>query len=195
MLINLVIGPAASFMPLLVTEHFNGTAWHLGLLEAAFGIGILGGGLLLGLWGGFHRRIYTSLMGVMGIGLGFLVMGFTPATMFALAVMGALLTGIMSSLTNGPIMAIFQSTVEPSMQGRVFTLVGSASAGMMPIGLALAGPLAEVVGVRTWFFLGGTVTLALGVLCFFLPALVNIERDRDDFPDVVVEAQESPTLP
>lgn len=36
-LINM-LGPTTSFMPLLITDHFSGTAWHLGLIEAAFGI-------------------------------------------------------------------------------------------------------------------------------------------------------------
>jgi DHA3 family macrolide efflux protein-like MFS transporter len=94
---------------------------------------------------------------------------------------------MMSSLTNGPIMAIFQATVAPSMQGRVFTLIGSASGAMMPIGLAFAGPLAEVVGVRTLFLMGGFITLAAAVGCFFVPSLLNIEQDRDDFPDPLVE--------
>ena len=31
MLVNMVLSPTNSFMPLLVTDHFAGTAWHLGL--------------------------------------------------------------------------------------------------------------------------------------------------------------------
>lgn len=67
------------------------------------------------------------------------------------------------------------------MQGRVFTLIGSASAAMMPLSLALAGPIADIIGVRTWFLIGGLATLALCLIAPFIPSLVNIERDRDDF--------------
>lgn len=181
MLINMVLGPTTSFMPLLITDHFSGTAWHLGLIEAAFGIGVLAGGILLSVWGGFKRRIYTSLVGLGGIGLGILVVGLAPANLFSLAVAGMAFGGVMSSLCNGPVMAIFQSTVAPSMQGRVFTLIGSASAAMMPLSLALAGPIADIIGVRTWFLIGGLATLALCLIAPFIPSLVNIERDRDDF--------------
>lgn len=183
MLINLVLSPTTSFMPLLVTEYFDGTAWHLGALEAGFGIGVLLGGILLGAWGGFRRRIMTSVLGVFGIGIGILLVGLTPAGMFPIAVLGMLLGGVTSSLANGPIMAIFQANVAPGMQGRVFTLMGSASAAMMPLGLALAGPLAESIGVRAWFVISGVLTLLLAVSCFFMPSLMNIEQARDDHPE------------
>ncbi|HMT20432.1 MAG TPA: MFS transporter, partial [Promineifilum sp.] len=169
MLINLVLSPTTSFMPLLVTEYFKGTAWHLGALEAGFGAGVLLGGILLGAWGGFKRRIMTSLVGVIGIGFGILLVGLTPAGMFPIAVLGMLLGGVTSSLANGPIMAIFQTNVAPGMQGRVFTLMGSASAAMMPLGLVLAGPLAESIGVRAWFVIGGIATLLLAISCLFMP--------------------------
>lgn len=180
MLINMVLSPTNSFMPLLVTDHFSGTAWHLGLLEAGFGVGVLVGGVLLGIWGGFKNRIITSLMGLAGIGVGILIVGMAPASFFTLGVIGMVISGVMSSLCNGPIMAIFQATVAPTMQGRVFTLVGSATAAMMPLGLALSGPLADIIGVRTWFLVGGAITILVGVAGFFVPALINLERDRDD---------------
>ena len=190
MLINMVLSPTNSFMPLLVTDHFSGTAWHLGIIEAAFGVGVLAGGILLGVWGGFRRRIYTSLVGLGGIGIGILVVGLAPGNLFPLAIAGMLFGGIMSSLCNGPIMAIFQSTVAPSMQGRVLTLVGSATAAMMPLGLALAGPVADIIGVRTWFLIGGLITIIIGLAGFFIPSLVNIERDRDDH---IEEADREPS--
>lgn len=194
MLINMVLSPTNSFMPLLITQHFNGTAWHLGMVEAGFGVGVLVGGILLGLWGGFKRRIFTTLMGLAGIGIGIIVVGITPPSLFPLAVIGMMLVGVMSSLCNGPIMAIFQATVAPSMQGRVFTLVGSSTAAMMPLGLAVAGPLADIIGVRTWFWIGGIITIVAAVSGFFIPSLVNIERDREKHLEV--EALEAaPQLP
>lgn len=179
MLVNMVLSPMNSFMPLLVTDHFDGTAWHLGLVEASFGVGVLLGGLLLGVWGGFKKRTYTSLIGLVGIGISVLLVGLAPASLFSLAVIGMLVGGIMSSLCNGPIMAIFQANVDPSMQGRVFTLIGSAVTAMMPLGLIIAGPLADLIGVRTLFVIGGLITLATGIIGFFVPSVVNIEQDRE----------------
>ncbi len=63
MLINFLLTPLAALQPILVTQHFQGEAIHLGILEAAFGVGIVAGGILLGVWGGFQKRVYTSLVG------------------------------------------------------------------------------------------------------------------------------------
>lgn len=183
MAINLVLAPTTSLMPLLVTEHFQGTAWHLSALEAGFGIGVLLGGLLLGVWGGFRSRIMTSLLGVAGIGMGILLVGLAPVSLFPLAVFGMLFGGMMSSLANGPLLAILQASVAPGMQGRVFTLLSSAAMAMMPLGLAIAGPMAEVIGVRSWFLIGGVATILIACVCMFVPTVRNVERDRDDHPD------------
>jgi DHA3 family macrolide efflux protein-like MFS transporter len=175
MLINMVLSPSSSLLPLLITNYFQGSAMSLGTIEAALGVGILLGGLALSAWGGFRRQVVTGLVGVIGIGLGSLVVGLTPASLFAVAVAGMFVVGVMSSLTNGPIMAVIQKTVEPSMQGRVFTLLSSAAGAMMPLGLAIAGPLADAVGVQTWFVIGGVLTTAIGAAGFFMPALMRIE--------------------
>ncbi len=182
MLINLMMVPSMSFTPLLVTEHFQGTAWHLSAMEAGLGVGIIVGGLFLSAWGGFQRRIYTSLLGVMGIGLSILLIGLAPASTFGLAVALTGVTGLMMSFANGPLMAILQATVAPSMQGRVFTLLTSGATAMMPLGLIAAGPLADALGVRTWFVIGGLVTLLAGVGGLFIPSLLNLEQERDDHP-------------
>lgn len=175
MIINLMLTPSATLMPLLVTDYFGGTAWHLGGLESAFGIGILLGGLALGVWGGFERRIVTSLLGLVGLGLSVLLIGSTPASLFPLALVGMLGMGLMMAMTNGPILAMFQAIVAPEMQGRVLSLLSSLAMAMSPLGLIIAGPLADLIGVRSWYLIGGTVTLLLGVGGFFVPALMGIE--------------------
>lgn len=83
--INFFLTAATSLLPILVTKHFGGEAIHLAALSSAFGIGIIAGGMVLGVWGGFRRRMLTSLTGLIGLGLGFLLLGVTPATMFWMA--------------------------------------------------------------------------------------------------------------
>lgn len=177
-IINLVINPAFALLPLLVTDHFGGQAIHLGALEAMFGFGVLIGGLLLGFWGGFKRRIFTSLTALIGMGTGVLLLGLAPSGWMWLGFGAAFIIGSTMSLVNGPLHAIFQSTIEPEMQGRVFTLLGSAAGAMSPIGLIIAGPVADWLGVRSWFLFGGSITLLLGIGSFFLPLLLHIEDGR-----------------
>jgi DHA3 family macrolide efflux protein-like MFS transporter len=178
MVINFVVNPAFSLMPLLVTEHFHGGALQLGGLESGWGIGMLAGGLLLSVWGGFRQRVYTSLSGLVVAGASIVVIGLAPGNMFPLALGGMFVAGLMNPLINGPLFAVLQAQVAPEMQGRVFTLVGSLSSAMMPLSLAVAGPVADAVGVQPWYVAGGAVFGLLGIASFFIPAVVNIEQNR-----------------
>ena len=192
-IINLVINPAFALLPLLVTEHFGGEALHLGAVEAMFGFGILIGGLLLGVWGGFQRRVLTSLVGLIGMGIGTLLMGMAPANMMWLAFVAAFIIGSTNSLVNGPVQAVFQATIEPEMQGRVFTLLGSAAGAMSPIGLIIAGPVADLLGIRSWFIFGGSVTLLMGIAGFFMPVLLHIEDGRSPQEEIKLETGDYPS--
>ncbi len=49
---------------------------------------------------------------------------------------------------------------------------------MSPLGLILAGPFADRFGVQAWFVLGGVITALLGVMAFFVPAIMRIEEER-----------------
>ncbi len=177
-MINFILTPAFSLLPLLVKDYFGGGAIQLGWVESAFGIGIIGGGLLLGVWGGFKRRIFTSMFGLIGMGVGALILGIAPAAALYMAIAAALLLGLMTPIVNGPIFAIMQSTVAPDMQARVFSLLSSVAGGMAPIGLMIAGPISDKVGVQTWFVIGGVVCILMAVTGLFIPALMNIENDR-----------------
>jgi DHA3 family macrolide efflux protein-like MFS transporter len=177
--LNFLLNPAFSLMPLLVTKVFNGTAYHLGLLEAVFGIGIVIGGLLLSTWGGFKRRVITAMLGLIGMGAGILMIGFSGANTFWIAVAGMSLGGLMNPLVNGPLFAIVQSTVEPSMQGRVFTLLGSVSAAMSPLSLAVAGPLADKFGIPIWYIIAGVACILIGAFSFAIKPVMRVEDEKD----------------
>jgi DHA3 family macrolide efflux protein-like MFS transporter len=183
-LVNLVLSTAFTLMPILVTRHFNGQALQLAWIESSAGVGMLVGGLLLGVWGGFKRRILTSLMGLIILGASAVLLGFTPGSMFTLGLGLALIMGIALPIVNGPVHAVLQAVVAPDMQGRVFTLLQSAATAMMPIGLLVAGPVADRYGVQVWFVLGGLVTFSIGVLGFFIPALRDIETQQPAQPEI-----------
>jgi MFS transporter, DHA3 family, macrolide efflux protein len=76
-IINLVLNPGFALLPLLVTGHFKGRGPATGLDAVRLGYRCDGGGLLLSVWGGFQRRILTSLLGLLLIGSGSLVVGIS----------------------------------------------------------------------------------------------------------------------
>lgn len=177
MAINFLLSPTSSLTPLLVTEHFQGTAWHLGGMESSWGIGVILGGLALGVWGGLRSKILTSMSGILFIGLAIASLGLIPAWLFPLALISMFVLGLAIPFANGPIFAIFQSQVAPEMQGRVFSLIGSLSMAMSPLGLLIAGPVADALGIRFWYVMGGLITLLMGLMGFILPSLRELDGE------------------
>jgi MFS transporter, DHA3 family, macrolide efflux protein len=179
-LINFLLTPAASLMPLLVTKYFGLGALEFGLTDSLFGIGMIIGGLLLSVWGGFKRKVLTSMLGIIGLGIGVVMVGLAPSNMFWMALAGMAFMGFMSPITNGPLHAIVQSVVKPEMQGRVMALIGSAATAMTPLSLAVAGPVSDLIGIRAWYIFGGAACLLMGVGALFLPAIMNVESNHQD---------------
>jgi DHA3 family macrolide efflux protein-like MFS transporter len=179
-LINFLLTPAASLMPLLVTKYFGLGALEFGLTDSLFGIGMIAGGILLSVWGGFKRRVLTSMLGVIGLGLGGMTIGFAPASMFWMVLAGMACMGFMNPITNGPLFAIIQTSVKPEMQGRVMSLIGSASSAMTPLSLAVAGPVSDLVGIRAWYIFGGVACLLMGIAALFVPAIMQVESHHTD---------------
>jgi DHA3 family macrolide efflux protein-like MFS transporter len=178
MVINLVLTPAFSLVPILVTKHFGGEAFQLAWLDSTAGVGIIIGGLILSVWGGFQRRIVTTLLGLMIIGFGCIFIGVLPASAYPLAIAATFVIGFGIPITDGPLLAVMQDVVAPDMQGRVFTLFGSLVKAMTPLGLIIVGPVADSFAVQTWFIAGGIVTGFMGIIGFFVPAVTNIGESK-----------------
>jgi len=178
LIFKVALTPAFSLVPLLVRSHFGGGAPQLALLDSVVGIGLLLGGLALSVWGGFKRKVYTLLMGVIGVGIGVTVTGFIPADMFFAAIGSVFVIGLMIPMADGPIMTIFQTTVAPEMQGRVFALLGSLVSISSPLGLAIAGPVSDRFGIQIWFVVAGILCIAVGISAFFIPAILHIEENH-----------------
>ncbi len=159
--INLLINPAFALMPLLVSKHFGGGALEFSWIESVSGIGIVIGGLSLGIWGGFKRKVYTSGIGILGMGIGVMLIGIAPSALFWIALVGSWMVGFMMPLTNGPLFAIIQSKVDKNKQGRVMTMMSSFATAMTPIGMILAGPLSDRFGIQLWFRAGAIICVLM----------------------------------
>ncbi|MBU0595317.1 MFS transporter [Candidatus Bipolaricaulota bacterium] len=187
-LMNFVVNPAFALLPLYVVRVLDGAAIELGSLQGVMGIGAILGGLILGAWGGFKRRILTALLAVAVMGVAIVAMGIAPHG-WVLLVGGALfICGLMESVAVGAFTATLQTSVPNRMQGRVFSLVGSATQLVVPVGLALAGPLTDRFGIQVWFVIGGIAYLIVGLGPLFVRPIMAIEARGEELKQADEEA-------
>lgn len=176
--LNFMAAPGNSLLPIFVIDRLGGEVFKLGWLQTARGIGVITGGLVLGAWGGFKRRIITCFTFIIIQAAAIMVFSFTTESLFLLSLAMAFVAGLSGAFINAPLGAIFQSVVAKDVQGRFFTLIGSISGAMIPLGLAVTGPLADAVGVQTTFFISGAAIFVLTIAAFFSRDLMNLENQK-----------------
>ena len=118
------------------------------------------------------------MMGGMIVGLGTLIVGLSPSSAFTLALFGIFVSGVASSLINGPLVAVMQDVVPVNLQGRVFAAFNSGLQATTVLGLMVAGPVTDLFGPQLWFVVGGFFTLLTSLLPFFIPSVKNIENQQ-----------------
>ena len=175
MVINFFFSATEPLTPLLITKHFNGDASQLGLWMSLFSVGTLIGGLVLGVWGGFRRKIVTALFGLILMGALVFGIGIIPSNLFIVGLVINTAFGLIIPIVNGSIGATLQSSIKPDMQGRVFAFIQSAAMLVSPIALIIVGPLADRFGIQPWFVIAGISCTVMGVIGFFFPDVMEIE--------------------
>ncbi len=196
MMVNFLINPAFSLLPLVITEHFGMGAYELGFINSAFGVGVILGGLVLSAWGGFKNRILTSLVALTLSGFAVLTVGVAPANMYLLAVAGMALFGFLHPMVNGPLFSSLQAKVEPEIQGRVFTLLTAGAGLASPLGLMIAGPVADATNNQLWFIIGGIATVLTGLVTFLMPKILEMGLiNEDEQPASLSRTSEDAVVP
>jgi DHA3 family macrolide efflux protein-like MFS transporter len=176
-LVVLTIMPTFTLTPLFVADHFGGGVNEVALMEGLSGIGILLGGVLISLWTGFNRRVVTVMV---FYGLSCLAVPLTALTPSGMLLLGAFwwfVSGVTFSMGNAPFTALLQISVPNQMQGRVLSLLNTVVGLAGPIGLLLVGPLAELIGVRAVFILGGTLATIACAASLLSPSMLRIEEE------------------
>lgn len=180
----LVFMPINALFPLMSMGYFGGTTTHAAIAETAFSAGMLVGGLVLGAWGGFKRRILTLGLSVILMGAGFAASGLLPTWGFVGFAVLCVVMGFAAPF-HGVQTAIFQERIAPECLGRVFSLSMSMMSLAMPVGLMLAGAFAEVIGVHNWFLISGLLVIAIALLMLSMPAIRSL--DDKPAPETAVE--------
>jgi len=153
--------PGGLLTPLQAARKFGDEVWRLSAIEVAFSSGMMIGGILIGAWGGLKNRVYTMALAGALCGLLDICLGIVPSFWPYIATMA--LVGMALPLYNAPSMALLQANIDPVFMGRVLSVFTMANGAMMPLGMLLFGPLADVVSIDTLLVISGIPTAFLCV--------------------------------
>nr|WP_246608316.1 MFS transporter [Paenibacillus agaridevorans] len=159
-----LMAPAAFLTPLQVARSFGEEYWRLTAIEIAFSVGMMAGGAIIASWGGFRNKVYTMAFANLVMGVCTLLLGIMPVFWIYLIIMG--LFGVAMPMANTPTTVLLQEKVDPDYMGRIFGVFGMISTSMMPIGMMIFGPLADVIEIE--WLLAGTGLLIVVLTFFFV---------------------------
>ena len=147
---------------------------QLGWVLMALSIGGLVGALGYAVVSKRVTRRTTMLIALVTLGVAMTTIAFLPPLPVILVLCAVV------GFVYGPIAPIYnyvmQTRAPQHLRGRVVGVMGSLAYAAGPLGLIVAGPLADTAGLETTFFGLALPMLVLGVVAVFLPALRELDR-------------------
>jgi MFS family permease len=167
------MGPFEVLVPFVVKDRLGGDAADHALVLAAFGIGGGAGSLAMASMK-MPRRYLTSMNLVWGVAcLPLVVIGV--ATEIWVVAVCAFLLGVMFSAPMVIWGTLLQRRVPPELLGRVASLDFFVSISLMPVSMALAGPIADSIGIGTTFLIAGLTPIVFAVVAIYWTKLPEDE--------------------
>ena len=166
LMILVIMGPFEVLIPFLIKDRLGGGPGDHAWVLAAFGIGGAVGSLAMASFR-LPRRYLTTMNLMWGVGcLPLLVIGFATAVWQVVA--AAFVIGVIFDAAMVIWGTLLQRRVPPHMLGRVASLDFFVSVSLMPVSMALAGPVSEAIGLRTTFAIAAVAPIFFAVIAVLL---------------------------
>lgn len=173
MWVLVVVGPEEVLLPFLVRERIGEDPRLFGFLLAVYGAGGVAGSIVVSSLP-LPRRYLTTMNLVWGIStLPFIIVGITDQ--YWLLLTSLFVVGFGFSYGNVIWGTLLQRRVPRHMLGRISSLDFFVSLALMPLSMAVAGPLAQVVSIQTIFIAAGILPLLFGLV-----AIVAARMPKDE---------------
>lgn len=173
-ILTFCIMPVAIMFPLLTLNHFGGGKWEMSLIEVIWGVGMLVGGGLLGLFKSAIRKIILINIASILLGATLALSGFISGDLFYLFVFLTALGGLSAAIYNAAFTTILQEEISADKLGRVFSMYYSIAIIPSVIGLVFTGAVADWIGINLTFIILGSMISVIGLVSFFTSALMKL---------------------
>jgi len=167
--------PMSAMFPLMTYDHFGGDGYAASLIEAVWSGGFVAGSVVLGVWGGGKRLLPLVIVSLAASGAVTLACGLLPPDGFVWFIGLCVLMAVTGAFFNNPLLAIIQKNIAAEKLGRVMAVFGSLTSLASPLGLAVAGPVAELTGVPFMFLVSGIGLMLVAGLSLCFPYLHRLD--------------------
>jgi len=168
-MVLVIMGPFEVLMPFAIKDEAGGGPREHAYVLAAFGIGGAIASLIVASLR-LPRRYLTVMNLLWGVGCIPLVLFGLSSQVWVMVVAGFLIGALFQA---GMVIwgTLLQRRVPPALLGRVSSLDFFVSLAFMPISMALAGPVSELIGLGTTFIVAGLVPVVLAVIAILVARL------------------------
>ncbi len=188
----------------MILARTNSDTIIFGSVQTTAALGGIAGGLVIGAWGGFRRKVHGVLIGWVLSGLTMIAIGMSRS-LFPWLITGFIIATF-SPLINASNQAIWQTKVAPDIQGRVFATRRLIAWLVSPIAQLIAGPLADLIlepafasgamtgpilttlfgsgpgaGMGLQMALGGLGAAGVGIAGYLFPTIREAETQLPDY--------------
>ncbi len=167
------VGPEEVLLPFITRDRIGEDPRWFGFLLAVYGLGGVIGSIVVSSRP-LPRRYLTVMNLVWGVStLPFAILGFTDQYWVMLT--AVFVCGFGFSYGNVIWGTLLQRRVPTHMLGRISSLDFFVSLALMPLSMALAGPLSQVVPIPVIFLVAGFLPLAFGIVAIIVAKMPQDE--------------------
>jgi MFS family permease len=170
------VGAWDALVTFLIKEELGASAFALGLVFAAGGVGALVAALVMGQRGRLPRKPLTAYYVAFAISC-LLMLGFGLVFDVWQALVISALVQAASATSNILWFTMEYRLVPKEMLGRVGSLDFMIVLAGLPLSYALVGPLADLIGVRETLMATGALGALVMLAPIFIPGALTPERD------------------
>ena len=172
LLLMVTLGAFSVLGPVIADEQLGGAkAWGIVLTAQAAGL-VVGG--LLGLRWRPRRMLLAATFGILVLPLPLVALGF-PLSLPMIAG-AAFVAGVGIEIFNLLWNTTVQQEIPKDKLSRVYSYDALGSLALVPIGYAIAGPVADAIGVRATLFGAAAVGVAVTLLVLLVRDVRRLER-------------------
>lgn len=175
-LVTFFLMPVSVLFPLMTLEHFNGTEFQTGLIEAIWSVGALLGGAIMSMKAYKINRVVLVNWMYLACGLAFLLSGLLPSGGYAGFAALTAFAGTSGAVYSTAFTGLVQAKIDPAALGRVFSMFYTSSLIPAMLGLIGIGFFADGLGLTASFIACGAAIIGIGLIAFFTPAAIKLDR-------------------